>query len=39
MTNILIVGVPSSYTHTLETLQVTGKLKKLKFDELSEMIT
>jgi hypothetical protein len=39
MTTILIVGLPSSYTHFLETLQVTGKLDKLKFDELSEMLS
>jgi hypothetical protein len=32
MTTILIVGLPSSYTHFLETLQVTGKLDKLTFD-------
>jgi hypothetical protein len=39
MTTILIVGFPSSYTHFLETLQVTGKLEKLKFDEISEMLS
>jgi HD superfamily phosphohydrolase len=39
MTTILIVGLPSSYTHFLETLQVTGKLDKLTFDELSEMLS
>jgi hypothetical protein len=39
MTTILIVGLPSSYTHFLETLQVTRKLENLKFDELSEMLS
>ena len=39
MTTILIVGLPSSYTHFLETLQVTGKLDKITFDELSEMLS
>jgi hypothetical protein len=39
MTTILIVGLPSSYTHFLETLQVTKKLDKLTFDELSEMLS
>eukprot|EP00253_Pinus_taeda_P033744 PITA_33744 len=39
MVTILIVGLPSSYTHFLETLQLTGKLEKLKFDELCEMLT
>jgi hypothetical protein len=39
MTTILIAGLPSSYTHFLETLQVTGKLDKLTFDELSEMLS
>jgi hypothetical protein len=39
MTTILIVGLPSSYTHFLETLQVTGKLDKLTFDELSELLS
>jgi len=36
---ILIVGLPSSYTHFLETLQSTGMLEKLNFDELYEMLT
>eukprot|EP00253_Pinus_taeda_P004274 PITA_04274 len=39
MVTIVIAGLPSSYTHFLETLQVTGKLQKLKFDELCEMLT
>jgi hypothetical protein len=39
MTTILIVGFPSSYTHFLETLQVTGNLDNLTFDELSEMLS
>jgi hypothetical protein len=39
MTTILIVGFPSSCTHFLETLQVTGKLYKLMFDELSEILS
>jgi hypothetical protein len=39
MTTILIVGFPSSYTHFLETLQVNGKLYKITFDELSEMLS
>ena len=39
MTTILIVGFPSSYTHFLETLQVTGKLDMLTFDELREMLS
>jgi len=39
ITTILIVGFPSSYTHLLETLQVIGKLEKLKFEELREMLT
>jgi hypothetical protein len=39
MTTILIVGFPSSYTHFLETLQVTRKLDKLTFDELSEIFS
>ena len=39
MVTIVIAGLPSSYTHFLETLQVTGKLEKLKFDELCEMLT
>ena len=39
MTTILIDGLPSSYTHFLETLQVTGKLDKLTFDELSELLS
>jgi hypothetical protein len=39
MTTILIVGLPSSYTRLLETLQVNGKLDKLTFDELSEMLS
>eukprot|EP00253_Pinus_taeda_P029068 PITA_29068 len=39
MVTIVIVGLPSSYTHFLETLQVTGKLEKLKFDELCEMLS
>ena len=38
LTTILIVGFPSSYTHFLETLQVTGKLEKIKFDEMSDML-
>ena len=39
MVTIGIAGLPSSYTHFLETLQVTGKLEKLKFDELCEMLS
>jgi len=39
MVTIVITGLPSSYTHFLETLQVTGELEKLKFDELCEMLT
>eukprot|EP00253_Pinus_taeda_P034497 PITA_34497 len=39
MVTIVIAGLPSSYTHFLETLQLTGKLEKLKFDELCEMLT
>ena len=39
MTTILIVGLPSSYTLFLENLQVTRKLDKLTFDELSEMLS
>lgn len=39
MVTIVIAGLPSSYTHFLETLQVTGKLEKLKFDELCEMLS
>ena len=39
MVSIVIVGLPSSHTHFLETLQLTGKLEKLKFDELCEMLT
>jgi hypothetical protein len=39
MTKILIVGFPSSYTQFLETSQETGKLDKLMFDELSEMLS
>jgi hypothetical protein len=39
MTTILITGLPSSYTHFLETLQVIGKLDKLTFDELSEILS
>jgi hypothetical protein len=39
MTPILIAGLPSSYTHFLETLQVTRKLDKITFDELSEMLS
>ena len=39
MTTILTVGFPSSYTHFLETLQVTGNLDKLTFDELSELLS
>jgi len=39
MVTILIFGLPSYYTHFLETLQLTGKLEKLKFDELYEMLT
>ena len=39
MITIVIVGFPSSYMHFLETLQVTGKLEKLKFDELCEMLS
>ena len=39
MVTIVIVGLPSSYTNFLETLQVTGKLEKLKFDELCEMLS
>lgn len=38
MTTILIVALPPSYAHFLETLQLTRKLDKLKFDELSEML-
>ena len=38
ITTILIVGFPSSYTHFLETLKVTGKLDNLNFDELSEIL-
>lgn len=38
LTTILIAGLPSSYTHFLETLQVTWKLEKIKFDELSDML-
>lgn len=38
MTTILIVGLPSSYTHFFETLQVIKNLDKLKFDELGEML-
>ena len=38
LTTILIVGLPSSYTNFLETLQVTGKLEKINFDELSDML-
>jgi hypothetical protein len=38
MITLLIVGLPSSYTHFLETLKVTGMLDKLTFDELSEML-
>ena len=38
LTTILIVVFPSSYTHFLETLQVTGKLEKIKFDEMSDML-
>eukprot|EP00253_Pinus_taeda_P013735 PITA_13735 len=39
MVPIVIVGLPSSYMHFLETLQVTRKLEKLKFDELCEMLS
>ena len=39
MVTIVIVGLPSSYTHFLETLQLTGNLEKLKFDELCEVLT
>ena len=39
MVTILIAGLPSSYTHFLETLQLSGKLEKLNFDELCEMLT
>lgn len=39
MVPIVIAGLPSSYTHFLENLQVTGKLEKLKFDELCEMLS
>lgn len=39
MVTIVIAGLPSSYTHFLETLQLTEKLEKLKFDELCEMLT
>jgi hypothetical protein len=39
MTTILIAALPSSYTHFLETLQVTGKLDKLTYDELSELLS
>lgn len=39
MVTIIIVGLPYSYTHFLETLQLIGKLEKLKFDELYEMLT
>jgi hypothetical protein len=35
MTSILINGLPSSYQHFLETLQITRKLKNQTFDSLS----
>ena len=38
LTTILIAVLPSSYTHFLETLQVTRKLEKINFDELSDML-
>jgi hypothetical protein len=38
MTTILIVGFPSSYKHFLETLQLTGNLEKITFDQLSELL-
>ena len=38
MTTILIAGFHSSYTHSLENLQVTGNIENLKFDELSEIL-
>eukprot|EP00253_Pinus_taeda_P014344 PITA_14344 len=39
MVTIVIAGLPSSYTHFLGTLQLIGKLEKLKFDELCEILT
>jgi hypothetical protein len=38
MTMILIAGLSSSYKHFLETLQLTGKLEKITFDQLSELL-
>jgi hypothetical protein len=38
MTTILIVGLPSSYKHFLKTLHLTGKLEKITFYQLSELL-
>ena len=38
MVTILIVGFPETYKHFLETLQITNKLDKISFDELSELL-
>jgi hypothetical protein len=39
ITTNLIVGLPYSWTHFLENLQENGKLDKIKFDELSAMLS
>jgi hypothetical protein len=39
MRMILIAGLSSSYKHFLETLQMTEKLEKVMFDQLSELLT
>ena len=36
--SILINGLPQSYKHFLETLQITDKLSTMNFDSLSELL-
>jgi len=38
MTSILINGLPPSYKHFLETLQITSKLESQTFDSLSDLL-
>ena len=38
MVTILIAGLPETYKHFLETLQITNKLDKISFDILSELL-
>jgi hypothetical protein len=38
MVSIVINGLPQSYKHFLETLQITDNLSSVTFDSLSELL-